>query len=186
MLLNKTNVLDKGFVALIDSNGNGKLLQSLQDEYFKTKTNIKLLDIASATVVIKCPLFVQLNLSQYGFNLVSTPSVDVEAYIPDVAAVSGETADDRQRMSTYIKSTTEALILNQKGMPMDGADEFTAQLLTPISTYNELIVHGSLRQWVNYLNQTNLPNPLKTYQSALITILSVEWGNLQALMKILK
>lgn len=186
MLLNKTNVLDKGFVALLDSSCPGKMLQDLQDTYFKANVNMKLLNLCSATVVIKCPLFVQLNLSQYGFDIVSTPSGDVEAYIPDVGEIKGESLADRQDMSEYVERTTEALLLNQKGMPMDGADDFTSQLLTPITVYNEIIVHGDLRKWVRYLNQKNLPQQVETYRSSLTTLLSVEWANLPALMKILK
>lgn len=186
MLLNKVNVLDKGFVALLDSNCPGKMLQDLQDTYFKASTNMKLLNLCSATIIIKCPLFIQLNLSQYGFDIVSTPSGDIEAYIPDIGEIEGESLADRQDMSNYIEQTTEALLLNQKGMPMDGADEFTSQLLTPITVYNEIIVHGDLRKWVNYLSQKSLPKPLKSYQTALASILKVEWGNLEALLKILK
>ena len=183
MLLNKINVLDKGFVALLTSNMPGSQLQDVQNEYFKSKINMKLIDLCSATVVIKCPLFVQLNLSQFGFNIISTPSDDVEAYIPDVGEIEGDSLADRQRMAQYIKATTEALLLNQKGMPMDGADDLTSQLLTPISIYNEIIVHGSLRQWVNYLKQTKLPPSLEIYVTTLTGLLSVEWGNLPKLLK---
>lgn len=128
----------------------------------------------------------QLNLSTFNFNVISTPSDDIEAYIPDVGAITGESLADRQRMSSYIKDTTEALLLNQEGMPMDGADDFTSQLLTPISTYNEIIVHGGLREWVNFLNQKNLPEPAKAYQTVIEERLRVEYGNIEALKKMLK
>jgi hypothetical protein len=186
MLLNKIKVLDKGFVGLISSNITGKQLQDIQDTYFRTKVNMKLLNLCSATIAIKCPLFVQLNLSQYGFDIISTPSDDVEAFIPDLTMIEGDSLEDRQNLHSYVKATTEALILNQKGMPMDGADEFTAQMLTPVSTYNEIIVHGELRKWVNFLNQKNLPSSMENYRKALLELLSVEWKNIEGLMKILK
>lgn len=186
MLLNKLNVLDKGFVALIDSSGNAKLLQELQDHYFKTKVNMKLLELCSATLVIKCPLFVQMNLSQFGFTVVNTPSDEVEAYIPDISSVSAETLEDRQRMVNYIQATTEALLLNHKGFSMDGADSFTSQMLTPINVYNELIVSGNIRQWVNYLNQRNLPKPLFSFQETVENCLLAEWKNLEKLKLMLK
>lgn len=185
MLLNKINVLDKGFVALIASSGNARLLQDLQDHYFKTKVNLRLLDICNATMIIKCPLFVQLNLSQFGFNIVSTPSDEIEAYIPDVSNVSGDTLEDRQRITTYIESTTEALLLNHKGLVMDGADTITAQILTPISVYNELIVSGSLKQWVNFLNQKSLPTALESYSTVIASLLLSEWKNLEKLKKMI-
>ena len=180
------NVLDKGFVALLESTCSGKQLQDLQDTYFKTKVNMKLLRLCSATLIIKCPIFVQLNLSQYGFDLISTPSDKVEAFIPDLTAVAGETLEDRQRMAQYINATTEALLLNGKGMTMDGADNFTSQMLTPISVYNEIIVHGSLREWISFLNQKNLPDSMESYRKAIQERLSVEWTNLEQLKKILK
>lgn len=166
MLLNKENVLDKGWVAPLQFIGGGRLLQELQDHYFKTKTNIRLLTLSSATLVIKAPLFVQLNLQQYGLDIISTPSDSVEAYIPDISMIEGDSLQDRQHMAQYIKTTTEALLLNQAGIPMDGGSAFTAQLLTPISVYNEIIVSGRLELWINYLNQKNLPTEMQLYQAA--------------------
>lgn len=186
MLLNKINVLDKGFVALIDSSGNAKLLQDLQDTYFKTKINMRLLDVASATLIIKCPLFVQLNISQYGFDLIHLPSDQVEAYIPDVAGVSADTLADSQRICNYIAATTEALLLNHKGFSMDGADPFISQLLTPISVYNEILVSGNIKKWIMYLNQTNLPKQMEQYREAIKSVLLAEWKNLEKLQKMLK
>jgi hypothetical protein len=186
MLLNKVSVLDKGFVALIDSSGNSKLLQDLQDTYFKTKINVKLLDLCSATLVVKCPLFVQLNLLQFGFDIINTPSNDVEAYLPDVSSVSADTLEDSQRICNYITATTEALLLNHKGFSMDGADHFTSQLLTPISVYNEIIISGNIKKWIAYLNQNKLPKPILAYRTAIYSILSTEWKNLDQLLKIIK
>lgn len=186
MLLNKENVLDKGFVAPLEFSGGGRILQDLQDEYFKTKTNIKLLKLASATLIIKCPLFVQLNLQQCGLDVITTPSNTVEAYIPDVSMIDGDSLEDRQRMASYIKATTEALILNSQGMPMDGGSNFTAQLLMPITVYNEIIVNGKLEQWIKYLNQKNLPREMELYRSQISGSLESEWKNIDALRKILK
>lgn len=186
MLLNKVNVLDKGFVSLIESNCTSVTLQSLQDNYFNTKINLKLLDLCSATFIIKCPLFVQLNLSQFGLNLISTPSPQVEAFIPTVADVSGDTLEDKQRLVDYIKNTTEALLLNSKGMTMDGADNLTAQMLSPISVYNEIIVHGNLKQWINFINQSKLPDAIENYRKEIETLLKVEWKNLDKIKTLSK
>lgn len=183
MLLNKESVLDKGFVAPLEFSGGGRLLQDLQDHYFRTKTNMKLLNLANASLVIKCPLFVQLNLSQYGLNIIVTPSDDVEAYIPDLSMIEGNTIEDRQNIENYIKATTEALLLNQKGLPMDGASGFTAQLLTPITVYNEIIVSGNLQNWIDFLKQKKLPKELELYQQAIQGCLEVEWKNLTSLLK---
>ena len=185
MLLNKENILDKGFVAPLQFNGGSRLLQELQDHYFRTKTNIKLLNLASATLIIKCPLFVQLNLSQYGLDIISTPSDDVEAYIPDVSMIEGDSLEDRQRIAQYIKTTTEALLLNQQGMPMDGGSDFTSQLLSPITVYNEIIVHGNLKKWLMFLKQKKLPKELELYRCQVEILLETEWKNIVSLKKLL-
>ncbi len=183
MLLNKINLLDKGFVAPLSFAGDGRLLQDLQDHYFRAKTNVKLLEISSAVLVIKCPLFVQLNLSQYGLNIITTPSENVEAYIPDVSSIDGETLEDKSEIANYIKITTEALLLNHKGIVMDGASRFTAQLLTPITVYNELIVAGRLSNWVSFLRQKKLPKEIENYRKVIEGILRVEWKNLDQFIK---
>lgn len=186
MLLNKLNIGDNGFVALLETSGNGKTLQDIQNEYFKTKYSLRLLELSTATLVIKCPLFVQLNLSQSGLTVISTPINEVEAYVPDLSEISGNSIEDKQEIHDYIKITTEALILNQKGLPMDGADTFTAQLLTPISVYSEIIVNGNIRQWIQFLNQKSLPKQVEVYRSTVESVILNEWRNLIELKKILK
>lgn len=186
MLLNKLNIGDKGFVALLETSGNGRTLQDIQDEYFKTKYSLRLLELSTATLIIKCPLFVQLNLSQSGLTIISTPTQEVEAYVPDLSEITGNSIEDRQEMENYIKITTEALLLNQKGLPMDGADAFTAQLLTPISVYSEIIVSGNIRQWIQFLNQRNLPKQVSTFQVQVLNLIKSEWKNIEELKKVLK
>lgn len=181
MLLNKNPVLDKGFVAPLSFNGSGKLIQHVQDAYFRTKTNLDLLKICSATLVIKCPLFVQLNLTKYNFDIISTPSDSVEAYIPDVSMIKAETLEDRQRVSDYMEATTEALLLNQESFPMEGINKFTAQLMTPITVYNKIIVHGGLRQWIEFISQKGLPKEIQLYQEQVTEILKMNWNNLDKL-----
>lgn len=183
MLLNKNEVLDKGFVAPLCFSGGGRLLQDIQDHYFKANINMKLLNISTATLVIKCPLFVQLNLSQYGLDIISTPSDGVEAYTPDVSMVDGETLEDRERVVEYIEKTTDALLINKEGMAMDGVDKFTSQLLMPITIYNELIVHGSLGDWLVYLKQKKLPKELEAYRCQILEVLKTEWKNVDSLLK---
>lgn len=183
MLLNKNKVLDKGFVAPLCFSGGGKLLQDLQDHYFKANVNFKLLNISTATLIIKCPLFVQLNLSQYSLDIISTPSDDVEAYLPDVSMVNAQTLEDKERVVKYIEQTTDALLINKDGMAIDGVDKFTSQLLMPITVYNELIVHGSLGDWLTYVKQNKLPKELEVYRCQILEVLKTEWKNMDLLMK---
>ena len=100
--------------------------------------------------------------------------------------IKGDSLQDRDKIAEYVKTTSEVLILNQVGMPLDGADDFMSQILTPINTYTEIIVHGDLRKWVNFLKQSKLPDSMENYRKALSTILRVEWGNIEELQKILR
>lgn len=185
MLLNKLNVSGNGFVALLESSGNGRLLQSIQDEYFSTKVNLRLLELSTATLVIKCPLFVQLNLSQCGLDIISTPTKEIEAYVPDLSEITANDLEDRNAIAEYLKITTEALLLNQKGLPMDGADNFVSQILTPISVYSEIIVTGNIRKWINFTKQRKLPLQVEAYRLQVEAILINEWKNITALEKML-
>lgn len=176
MELNKINTLDKGFVALIDKSCDHKIISDIQNELFGAHINKELIKIASATMLIKCPLFVQINLSRFGMKIINTAqSGDVEAYVPDISEIKGDTLEDRNRIKEYIEQTTEALLLNNKSMKMDGADEFTSQVVVPISTYNTIIVSGGLEQWLEYLRQTSLPSSVEVYRKVTEDILKADW-----------
>lgn len=184
MLLNKLPVLDKGFVALYTCSNNGKQLQALQDEYFKANINPRLLNIATATLIIRAPLFFRLLLSQTDLCIVSSVSDTLEAYIPNESDISAGTVEDSKNIKEYIQQTTDALLLNTKGLPKDGCDHFVAQVLTPISTYNEMIVHGSLHNWIKFLSIPKLPKLLKIYQQKIDDVLRTEWPNLHKFKKL--
>jgi hypothetical protein len=184
VLLNKESVLDKGFIAPLEFSGGGRLLQEIQNEYFTARNNFKLLKLASASLVIKCPLFVQLNLQQYGLDVITTPSDNIEAYIPDVSMIEGNSLAERQQIAKYIQTTTDALLLNQVGLSMDGGSDFTSQLLMPITVYNEIIVHGKLENWIKYLKQPSLPKEVELYRTAIYKLLETEWKNIGVLLTI--
>lgn len=183
MLLNKQRVLDRGEIALISHSNDGKMLQDIQNTYFKTSFKKELIKIANATFIIKCPLFVQLNLSKFDFSIISTQSDDIEAYIPNIAEIKAKNLEDKKRIYRYFDQTVAALILNAKGLPMDDCDPFLAQTIMPVSVYNKLIVHGSLDAWLDFLKQSSLPNPIEVYRVKIREILSAHWLNLGALAK---
>jgi hypothetical protein len=68
-------------------------------------------------------------------------------------------------------------------MTMYGSSRFTAQLLTPITVYNELIVNGKLVNWIQFIKQKQLPKELELYRKSVEDILLVEWRNLDSLMR---
>lgn len=175
MLLNIENVLDKGEVAIISYSNDGKILQDIQNTYFKTEFKKELMSMATATMMIKCPLFVQLNLSKFNFDVITVPSDDIETYIPNVSEIKVNNIEDRRRIYKYIEQTNKALIMNAKGLPMDGVDPFIAQTTMPVSVYNKLIVHGNLNAWMSFLRQSGLPSPIASYRNKIREILSAYW-----------
>jgi hypothetical protein len=167
----------------LESTGSSKTLQSIQDEYFGARVNIDLINLSSFTFIIKCPLFIQLNLSKYGFDILPINNQEIEAYIPDVSMIKAETLEDKENVAQYIKATTEALILNHKGLPMDGVDEFTAQLLTPINTYNSIIIKGCLKKWIKFLQQKKMPREIQMYQDTITQVIKADVKNIHILLK---
>jgi hypothetical protein len=183
MLLNIEKVLDKGEVALISCSNDGKMLQDIQNTYFKATFKKELMDIATATMMIKCPLFVQLNLSKFDFNIINVAIDNIEVYIPDISEIEAKTVEDKRRIYKYFDQTMNALILNARSLPIDGCDPFIAQTTMPISTYSKLIVNGSLTTWIKFLKQVKLPKPVESYRLKIKDILGANWTNLRGLAK---
>lgn len=176
MLLNKIPVLDKGYVALIDSCNTTKKLREIGQEFYGGEYPVAIEALGNLTLVLKCPLFVQLALSKYDFKVIdannnSTP----EAYIPSAAAIQASDVGTSQDISDDILRTTEALLINPKAYQADGCDRFVSQVLTPINIYTSLIVQGSYSEWCKFAYQDRLPEPIKQYASAVRQIIESEW-----------
>ena len=175
MLLNKLCCLDKGWVAHISSSCTSEKLNDVAMEFFKKDDSKFLRDISTLTLAMKCPLFIQLNLSTHGFKIVSVPVVDVEAYSPNVGEIGAADLSTSKGIVDNIKQTTDALLINPKAFQEDGCDRFISQVLTPISTYTTLIVHGSYNDWNRFCNQQKVPAPTKSYIKAITQIMNMEW-----------
>lgn len=176
--MNKKPCLNAGWIEVVSVQNDGKALQKLQNEHFNAQIVKDLYTLGSMTVAIRCPLFVQLNLSKFGFKIITSYEKTLEAYIPNETEIGAATLEDCQTAQGYIQATTEALLLNTQTLPMDGVDKFVAQVMTPVSTYTTLIVHGSLESWMNYINQRKLPSQLETYRSQIHEELKVHWYNI--------
>lgn len=173
MLLNKLPVLDKGYVALISSSNNGEVLKNIQG-----LANIPLSELAaisSLTLAIKAPLFVQLYLSKFKLNIWNILQEKIEAFIPDITDVNCTEHALGTTIADDIARTTAALLLNPKSYQKDGCDRFISQVITPISVYNELIIYGSLEQWVRFSESEGLPNSIQQYANAVKDIIRNEW-----------
>lgn len=175
MLLNKLPCLDKGYAALISVSNNGALCNQVAMEFFKRDDSHFLREFSVMTLAIKCPLFVQLNLSTFGFQMISAQGAEVEAYVPNVGEIGAQDLKVNRDIVENIKATTEALLLNPKAFQEDGCDRFMSQILTPLSTYTTLIVHGSYNDWKRFCNQQKVPAPTKSYIKAITQIMNAEW-----------
>lgn len=175
MLLNKIPCLDKGYVALLDSSCDHTKLSEISQEFFKKDDSRFLRELGTLTLVIKCPLFVQLNLSTFNLKVLNVPTAEVEAYLPNVGEVSAPDPTTGKEMADVIKAATDALLINQVALQQDGCDRFTSQVLAPISTYTTLIVYGPYNEWKRFCEQPRLPAPIKAYVRAVTQIANVEW-----------
>jgi hypothetical protein len=183
-LLNNHPVLDKGNVALLSSSNGGRALSDIQSMFLDNSVDLELLRIANATFVIKMPLFVQLHMSKYNLVLIQSHRLKkIETYVPNVAEIGGNSVKDAAEIHDYMKQTADAMTLNTKGLTMAGCDEFIAQTQTPISVYNELIVHGSLHEWLKFIKQKNLPKSIESFRYTIEEILKADWPNINQLKK---
>jgi len=188
MLLNELKVLDKGHVALLSSSNSGARLKELSDQLFGSLPHYSFLEIANATLVVKCPLFVYMKLAQYGFTIIQAPHKgDVEAFMPDMTDVAAPVREDSETIADDIGRTTEALLINPKSYQADGCDEFVSQVITPINVYTTIVVHGTLSQWIHYINSAEkVPAPVSKYNDAIKELITNEWKNYKAFSELAK
>lgn len=180
MLLSKIPVLDKGYVALISSSNTTKTLREIDQEFFAGTYPTSLEELGTLTVTMKCPLFVQLNLSKFNLRIINaTGSSDseIEAYYPNASEIGSKERSVSEDIADDISRTTAALLINPKAYQADGANKFISQLITPINTYTTIIVHGSYKEWCAYAYQQGIiPSPVKAYTIALQQIIDAEWS----------
>lgn len=177
ILLNKIPVLDKGYVALRGCSLNGEEMRAIEKDHYKGKINRQLWDVATLTLEIRCPLFVQLFFQQFNLQVINTVEKDVEYYSPDVSEMNtGDHSVDLE-VSSYIKQTSESLTITSKAMEQDGVDRFMANIVMPISVYNTVLVSGSLNQWIQLMKKKT-PAPISAYRDAIYTVAGVEWEEL--------
>ena len=176
MLLSKIPVLDKGYVALIDSCNTTAKLREMGQEFFGGEYPTSLEELGSMTVVMKCPLFVQLALTKYNLKVVNVNNTGtLEAYIPNAGEIRARERLDAEAIADDISRTTDALLINPKAYQADGCDRFISQLTTPINTYTKIIVSGSYSEWCKLAYESKLPGPIKAFSNAIAQIIEAEW-----------
>ncbi|NDB84573.1 MAG: hypothetical protein EB127_18000 [Alphaproteobacteria bacterium] len=175
MLISKIPVLDKGYVGLIDSSNTTKKLRDIGQEFFGGDYPSSIEELGTLTLVLKCPIFIQLTLSKYNFKIIGTkPSPELEAFIPKSHEIGTKDRQLNDLISDDIDRTTQALMINPKAYRADGADSDISQILTPINIYTTLIVHGSYNEWCKfaYKNSSKL---IESYSRAIQQIIEAEW-----------
>lgn len=176
MLLNKIPVLDKGFVALIDSCNTTAKLREIGTEVYGGEYPVVLEELGSLTLLIKCPLFVQLALSKFNLRIIdANNSGTLEAYTPNAGEVGAKERLDAEAIADDISRTTDALLINPAAYQADGCDRFISQLTTPISTYTSIIVSGSYSEWCKFSYQQKLPRAIAAYGISIAQIIEAEW-----------
>lgn len=176
MLLNRIPVLDKGYVALLDSCMATSKLREIGAEVYGGEYPVIIEELGSMTILIKCPLFVQLALSKFNFRIIdANNSTTLEAYTPNAGEIGAPERLDAEAIADDISRTTDALLINPKAYQADGCDRFVSQLTTPISTYTQLIVSGSYSEWCKFSYQQKLPGAIAAYTRSIAQIIEAEW-----------
>lgn len=175
MLLNKIPALDKGYVALIDSCNTTAKLREMGQEFFGGEYPVSLEELGSMTVVMKCPLFVQLSLSKYNFKVINADSGPIEAYIPNAGEIRANDVVTSEAIADDFLRTTDALLINPKSYQADGCEKYISQIITPINIYTTLVVQGTYSEWCKYAYNDRFPGPIRAYTSVIQQIIEAEW-----------
>lgn len=183
-LLNKIPVLDKGWVALYSSSLMREDFMSVLKSHYRGAIDHRILDMTYVMLSVRCPLFVQMTFPEHGLSVSTDRSSSTpEAYIPDVSEVNAQDLETSRLIQQDIQQTTEALLINPKAYQTDNCDLFISQVISPISIYNTLIVHGTLTSWIRYIEQGSLPRPVEAYRRAIEECLYGEWDQVVQSMR---
>lgn len=187
MQLNKIPVLDKGFVAGISFAMPNKILSTVKSFYFKNNFAPQLYKYANATLILKCPLFINFALYKFNFDILTLNANSddglVETYIPNEGEIGGTDVNTAKDIKDAMEQTSSALKLSAEAFVMDGCDNFVAQVNLPISVYNEVMVSGSLELWLKFTKQKNLPKPIESYRQVIEDVLRAQWPNLKQMQQ---
>lgn len=176
MLLNKIPVLDKGYVALLDSSVTTQKMRDIGAEFFGGEYPTSLEDLGTMTVAIRCPLFFQLFLAKYSLRVIGANEPGpIEVFRPNAGEVRASDVVTSEAIVDDISRTADALLINPKAYQADGCETFISQVNTPISVYTTLIVSGNYSEWCKAAYTDKLPGPIKAYTTALAQIIEAEW-----------
>lgn len=174
-ILNKIPALDNGFVALFSCSHSHENIIEIKRDYFNNEFNEELLKYINISMIIKCPLFVQLMLSSSDLYIkVKKHSGKLETYIPDVSEIKAKSLEISKDIQYSIEQTSEALKINPDAYQTDGCDMFISQINSPISIYTTLYLSGNLYNWLEVINKKDLPAPIESYRKIINDLVNAE------------
>lgn len=176
-LKNKIPVLDKGFVCLLSSTLGSQELEEVKSQFFSGRIDRKLTDLNHVMLLARCPLFVQLSLSDSGLRCVQQKQGSLEYYLPTVGDIGAPSLETSIQIVSHMDETAAALVNNFHTYKMDGCNTYIAQLNSPVSVYTTILISGSLTEFIEYCNKQNLPLPLEAFRKAVQDIISANWNS---------
>ena len=183
-MLNKIPVLDKGWTTLYSASLLKDDFTKILKLHFRGVIDSRILDMTYVMLNIRCPLFVQLTFPEHGLSFSTEKTISkLEAYIPNVSEINAQDLETSQIIQADIEQTTEALLINPQAYQKDNCDLFVSQVISPISIYNTIIVHGSLTSWMRYIEQRSLPKSIEAYRKVIEECLHGEWNQVIQAMR---
>lgn len=173
-----TPVLDKGWIKRTSASLPGAEFDQFLLRINKNVVTNKSLEIPHLVLEVRCPLFVQLWLSEHFRVMPYKTSDKTEAYIPTVPEINSPNLETDVQIQASIEQTTEALLLNPQMYQMDNCDKFISQVNSPISVYNTVVAWATLAQLIEIIGMKGLPKPIEAYRKAIQDVVVAEWPNL--------
>lgn len=181
----KIPVLDKGFVQLRCCAPNFHDLEVMKSELFRGNLTPQLIETVHVYLNVKCPYFLLVPLLSSGIKAISRPGVPGDAYVPRVDDIKSGNHESDLEIQYSMNLTIDSLMLNQKAYAKDGCNPFVASVTTPVAAYWEGVMFGLMRDWVRFAAAPGLHSLVKEYQKSVVNALSVEYKNINDIMRII-
>jgi hypothetical protein len=183
--IGKIPTLDKGFVQLRCCAPNFHDLEIMKSELFRGNLTPQLVEIVNVYINIKCPYFLLIPLVSSGIRAISRPGSPGDAYTPQADDIGSGNHELDLEIQYSMSLTIDSLMLNQKGYVKDGCNSFVASMTTPVAAYWDGVMFGLLRDWVRFASAPGLHPLIKEYQKSVVNVLSVEYKNINDIMRII-
>ena len=163
-------VLDKGYVALLDTSLSMKRIRSLLSQ--SVSANM-LLPHVVLTFKIKCPILVRLRFSEYGIATTSIPmsAKQMETYKPTLIDVESPDLEQSVKISQEIEKINDFLMSRIKNTS-DPLELINA----PISLYNIIVASAPLEVWRKFTVNIEPHTLIQPYQRAINDLVLADYA----------